>query len=82
MVERSALGAGCRPLWQNSSAGGTAAVEAVGWGLKQGMQLVVPGCGASSALEGCPRTVYLGLAALAASTSCTGVGTVCCGWQC
>lgn len=53
----------------------------LGWrqwarGLKQRVQLVVPGCGASSALEGCTRTVYLGLAALAVSSCYTGVGTL------
>lgn len=31
------------------------------------MKLGVPGCGASSALEGCTCTVYLGLATLAVS---------------
>lgn len=45
-------------------------------GLKQGVLLVVPACGASSALEGCPCAVYLGLATLAVSTCCTGVGTL------
>lgn len=30
--ECTALGAGCRPLWQSSSAAGTAGVEGVCWG--------------------------------------------------
>lgn len=34
--ECTVLCAGCRPLGQNSSAAGTAGVQAVGWGLKQG----------------------------------------------
>lgn len=65
--ECTVLSAGCRPLQQNSSAAGTA-----GLGAEAGDAAPCPCLWSILCSGGLP--VYLGLATLAVSTCCTGVG--------